>query len=277
MFYIIISIALLMIVIERCWPGTQLPTVKGWWQRIVLVNAAQLGIVLLAGQTWDRWMAGTSLLHLSEQWGDVAAGITAYLASTLVYYFWHRVRHESTFFWRFCHQLHHSVQRLEVVASFYKHPVEILINSLISSTLVYVVLGCSVRAAAIYTALAGVAEYFYHWNIRTPRWIGWIIQRPEAHRVHHQYQHHSQNYGDLPLWDWMFGTLKNPKESPARCGFDAGKEQRVREMLLFQDVNQTPERLPVTCFGCRKRWACASAKSTCSTAPKANSTTPSLS
>lgn len=260
MLWILIVIAGLMVVIERLWPGQQLPTVRLWWLRIVLVNLAQLGIVILAGLSWDRWLSSISLFKLSEQMGPWAAAGIAYVVSTFIYYFWHRLRHESTFFWRLCHQLHHSPQRIEVLASFYKHPVEIFINSVLSALIVYTLLGLSVQAAAIYTAFTAVAEYFYHWNLHTPRWVGWLIQRPESHRVHHQYQHHSQNYADLPLWDWIFGTLRNPKKSPPRCGFEPDKEQRFGEMLAFRDVHQTSPALPPTCFGCRKRWACFKSK-----------------
>lgn len=260
MFPLILGIAIVMILIERLWPAHQLPSSRGWWLRVALVNGAQLGIVMVAGLTWDRWMAGASLFSISHALDDWTAGFIAYFFSTFVYYFWHRIRHESGLFWRLCHQLHHSPRRIELLASFYKHPVEIVLNALISSSLVYLILGCSVQAAAIYTLFAAVAEYFYHWNIRTPRWLGWIIQRPESHRVHHKYQHHSQNYADLPVWDWIFGTLDNPKKSPTRCGFDADREQRVIEMLAFRDVHKTPQGLPIQCFGCRKRWACLSGK-----------------
>lgn len=257
---LLIVITVLMLVIERVWPGQSLPVVRGWWWRIAFVNAAQLGLVLLAGITWDRWCASVSLNHLGRWMGDVPSALVAYLVSTFVYYWWHRLRHESKLFWRICHQLHHSPSRIELLASFYKHPVEIFLNSVISSLLVYTLLGCSIRAAAIYTLLTAVAEYFYHWNIRTPRWIGWLVQRPESHRVHHQYNHHTQNYADLPVWDWLFGTLKNPKESPARCGFDREKEARVTEMLAFRDVHRTPAGPLPICFGCKKRWACAAGK-----------------
>lgn len=257
---LLILIAGLMVVIERLWPGQALPTVRLWWLRIVLVNLAQLGIVILAGLSWDRWLSSVSLFQISEHMGPWAAAGITYFVSTFIYYFWHRLRHESDFFWRLCHQLHHSPQRIEVLASFYKHPVEIFINSVLSALIVFTLLGCSVEAAAIYTAFTAVAEYFYHWNLRTPRWIGWLIQRPESHRVHHQFQHHSQNYADLPLWDWMFGTLKNPKKSPPRCGFDPEKEQRFTDMLAFRDVHKTEPSLPPTCFGCRKRWACHMSK-----------------
>jgi len=264
MLILLICIAALMVLIERFWPANELPRVCGWWLRILLVNLAQLGVVVIAGFTWEKWLSEISLFHLSTWLGDIPAALIAYFVSTFIYYWWHRIRHESAFFWRLCHQIHHSPQRIELLASFYKHPVEIVINSLISAALVYALLGCSVTAAAIYTGITGVAEYFYHWNIRTPHWLGFLIQRPESHRIHHKYRHHTQNYADLPLWDWLFGTFHNPEKSPARCGFDPAKEQRVIEMLAFRDVHKTEPstQLSPTCIGCSKRWACTTSKKT---------------
>ena len=36
-------------------------------------------------------------------------------------------------------EIHHSPQRIEVIASFYKHPGEMIVNSVIGSVLVYTV------------------------------------------------------------------------------------------------------------------------------------------
>ena len=148
------------------------------------------------------------------------------------------------------------------MTSFYKHPFEIVINSILSSVIVYALLGCSPRAAALYTLLIAVAEYFYHVNLRTPHWVGWFIQRPESHRVHHQYQRHTLNYADLPWIDWLFGTLKNPRDHIRRCGFSPREEQRFADMLLLQDVHKTKPVHGVlpTCLGCRKRWVCQAAR-----------------
>lgn len=262
MLILLVCIAALMVLIERIWPANGLPNVRGWWLRILLVNLAQVGVVILAGFTWEKWLSAASLFHLSAWLGDVPAALIAYFVSTFVYYWWHRIRHESAFFWKLCHQIHHSPRRIELLASFYKHPLEIFLNSLISAALVYTLLGCSVTAAAIYTGLTAVAEYFYHWNICTPHWIGFLIQRPESHRIHHKYRHHTQNYADIPLWDWLFGTFHNPEKSPARCGFDPAREQRVMEMLAFRDVHKTEPSptLAATCIGCSKRWACTMSK-----------------
>ncbi len=251
---ILLITAVAFILVERLSPGSALPQVRGWWWRIALINVLQAGVIILAGFTWDRWLATSSLLHLSQHFSAPTAALIAYFISTFIYYWWHRIRHESRFFWRLCHQLHHSATRIELLTSFYKHPVEILVNSLIGATLVYFVLGCDVVAGTIYTGLTAVAEYFYHWNIRTPRWLGNFIQRPESHRVHHQYERHTGNYADLPIWDMLFGTFDNPRTNPKQCGFQPEREQMFGKILSFQDVHKIP--LPPTCMGCGKRTAC---------------------
>lgn len=260
MIAILIAVAAVAILIERLWPAGKLPTVKGWWARVALVNLCQLGVVIVAGMTWDRWLGKTSVFSISEYLHPLAAAGVAYLVSCFVFYWWHRYRHESDFFWRLCHQLHHSPRRLEVLTSFYKHPVEIALNSLLTSLIVYGLLGCDVKAAAIYLFVIAVAEYFYHWNIKTPHWLGWIVQRPESHRVHHQYEKHTMNYADLPLLDWMFGTLENPKTRVKRCGFSPRREAQLSEMLVSKDVHKSDSTLLPTCLGCSKRWTCQSAK-----------------
>ncbi len=268
MILLLMVIAVGFFVVERLWPARELPTVRGWWGRVVLVNLTQAAVVLLAGLTWDRWMQGWSLLRLRDWFHDGWCAVIAYLVSCVIYYWWHRVRHESRLFWRLCHQLHHSPRRIELVTSFYKHPVEITLNALLSSAIVYPLLGCSPTGAAIYTVITAVAEYFYHWNIRTPRWLGWIVQRPESHRVHHQFQRHTQNYADLPALDWLFGTLENPKHE-VECGFDPGREQAFPQMLGFVDVHASAPGAAPTCLVCRKRWICAASQSTASAPAKA--------
>src|SRR5579885_1199173 len=204
-----VTAGLVMIGVERTLPGAVLPRVPGWWWRVVAINAFQVLITILAGVTWNRWLQGHSVFHLARLPDGLAVGLT-YFFSTFVFYWWHRIRHESPFWWRVAHQIHHSASRLEVMTSFYKHPAEIALNSLLSAAICYPMMGCSAGQGAIYTLIIALAEMFYHWNVRTPRWLGACIQRPESHRLHHRRFHHTRNYGDLPIWDWMFGTYANP-------------------------------------------------------------------
>jgi sterol desaturase/sphingolipid hydroxylase (fatty acid hydroxylase superfamily) len=225
-------------ILERWIPGWPLPQVKTWPTRVLLINAAQLGVVLLAGITWDKWLASASLFNLSAHASPAVGGLIAYFIATFVFYWWHRVRHENDLLWRLFHQIHHSPQRLEVITSFYKHPGEMVVNSIIGALLVYSLLGLSLEAAAIYTLCTALGEFFYHTNIKTPRWIGYFFQRPEMHRIHHQHGRHKNNYGDITWWDMMFGTYENPKNWVHTCGFDNAKEQQLLDMLAYKDLHK---------------------------------------
>ncbi len=46
------------LVLERLVPGWPLPRVRTWPLRVVAINAVQLGVVVLAGLTWERWCQG---------------------------------------------------------------------------------------------------------------------------------------------------------------------------------------------------------------------------
>ena len=232
--FAVAGVAALLFACERARPGRRWPRVAGWWARALLFNAVQVAIVWLAGSSWDGWM----LRHRpwsADALGVAGGAIVGYVAVTFVYYWWHRARHASGLLWRWLHQLHHSPARIEVVTSFYKHPLELVANGLLSSAILYLGVGVGRDAASIAVLLTGLAELFYHWNVTTPRWLGWWIQRPESHCVHHQEGLHAFNYGDLPLWDWMFGTLRNPGRFEGRCGLGAD-EGRVLDLLRGVDV-----------------------------------------
>jgi sterol desaturase/sphingolipid hydroxylase (fatty acid hydroxylase superfamily) len=225
-------------VLERLIPGWKLPYVKTWSLRVLVINGVQLCVILLAGITWEVWLSSRSVFHLSQHVSPSLGGLIAYFVATFIFYWWHRWRHEHSFLWRGFHQIHHSPQRLEVITSFYKHPGEMIANSIIGSLLVYTFLGLSLEAGAIYTMCTALGEFFYHTNIKTPRWIGFIFQRPEMHRIHHQHNRHKNNYGDITWWDMLFGTYENPKEWVHTCGFDDAKEQQLLSMLAYKDVHK---------------------------------------
>jgi sterol desaturase/sphingolipid hydroxylase (fatty acid hydroxylase superfamily) len=238
MIYTIFFVFVGCFLLERLIPGWKLPSVKTWPLRVVLINGVQLSVVLLAGITWEIWLSSWSVFDLSSIVPPIYGGMFAYFIATFVFYWWHRWRHESDVLWRAFHQIHHSPQRLEVITSFYKHPGEMIVNSIIGSLLVYTFLGLSIEAATIYTFLTAIGEFFYHTNVKTPRWVGFIFQRPEMHRIHHQYQRHKNNYGDIVWWDMLFGTYENPKEWTRTCGFAPEKEEQLLPMLAYKDIHK---------------------------------------
>lgn len=78
-------------------------------------------------------------------------------------------------------------------------------------------------------------------NVRTPRWVGFVFQRPEMHRIHHQHGRHKNNYGDITWWDMLFGTYENPEEWTRTCGFDAEMEEQLGPMPAFRDVDKVKD------------------------------------
>lgn len=238
----LVGAGIFLIVLERIFPDQPLSPVKGWWTRVIVINLFQMGIVWIGGLTWDRWFQQYSFFHLKNYLPLFPSAIVAYFVLTLVYYGWHRIRHESNFLWNVFHQLHHSASRIETITSFYKHPFEIVANALLIGTVIYVLLGISVEAGVLVTLLTCLAEYFYHMNIKTPHWVGYFIQRPEMHRIHHKRGHHYQNFADLPLWDMIFGTYSNPLRCDTPCGFKPEREQKFLEMLSFQNVNNARKK-----------------------------------
>ena len=56
-------------VLERLVPGWRLPHVRTWPLRVLAINAVQLGVVVLAGFTWERWLSAGSLFHLPRHLG----------------------------------------------------------------------------------------------------------------------------------------------------------------------------------------------------------------
>jgi len=232
--FLILS-TLAFLVAERAFPGRALPHAPGWYMRSIGVNLVQLSITLGIGAVWLPTLGNTSLLNISAWNAPAMEGFVAWFAGTFIFYWWHRLRHQKGF-WQVFHQIHHSASRIEILTSFYKHPVEILVNSVLSSIIIYQVLGCSLAGAFWFNFFAATGEYFYHANIKTPGWLRYFVQTPELHSIHHQHDVHSFNYSDIPIWDRIFGTYQDAREFSARCGFPDGAEQRLGDMLIFRDV-----------------------------------------
>lgn len=184
-----------------------------------------------------------ALFDVGARWNPVLVGFLSFFLTSFVFYWWHRATHASDLLWRTFHQLHHSARRVEALTSFYAHPMDSAAAVLLSTLSSYWVLGASPTAAAVALALTAAFDLFTHADIRTPRWLGYVLQRPEMHTVHHEYGHHAQNYG-LPLWDILFGTWSNPAERSKRLGFDDEKSERIAEMLLWRDVHKNGPACP---------------------------------
>ncbi len=235
---LIFIVAAVFMAWECLFPGRELPRSPGWYLRAASLNATQLGIVVLGGYTWSQWVQGLSLFHIDGCIPVVLQGFICWFVGTFFFYWWHRARHSIDLFWRVFHQIHHSASRIETLTAFYKHPLEIAVNSVLSTVVIFILLGASVEAAPWYSFFAALGEFYYHANLRTPRWTGYFMQRPEQHSIHHQLDVHDFNYGDITWWDRLFGTFKEAEAFAPQCGYQDAREQLMGQMLVFRDVNK---------------------------------------
>src|SRR5438309_4311859 len=98
-------------------------------------------------------------------------------------------------------------------------------------------LGLDPRAVVMTGVLQFFMTLFPHWNVRTRKWVGYFIRRPEEHILHHQRGVHAANYSDWPFWDKVFGTYREPVEGPVQISFDQAGFIDQLKMLAFVDVN----------------------------------------
>jgi sterol desaturase/sphingolipid hydroxylase (fatty acid hydroxylase superfamily) len=222
--------------IEALGPGAQaFPRIR-WWRSLgslalvatLMVNAAVSPLLLSV-------LPRAGAVDLA--WAGAWAVPPILLLTTFFTYWAHRIQHRYDLLWRMGHQLHHSVRRIDIASAMMFHPFDVAVQASMT-TLAAWLLGGSPAAAAIAGVTGFVIALFQHWNLRTPRWVGWFVQRPEAHRLHHERDVHARNFGDLPLWDMVFGTYANPATVDVEVGFDAARSRRVLAMLLWRDVNR---------------------------------------
>ena len=210
---------------------------RGWRLRGIVVTAFAVWLSMVVATFWANLLGDYTLFDLSGL-GTVMGAVVGILIYEFAHYWYHRAIHRFDVLWRFAHQMHHSAERIDAFGAYYLHPVDVFFFTSMASLILVPLLGLGAGATAIVAAFLTFNAMFQHANIRTPHWLGYIIQRPESHCVHHGRGIHHYNYSDLPLWDIVFGTFRNPQDvSEMEAGFYDGASQRIPEMLVFQDVS----------------------------------------
>lgn len=210
-----------------------------WWRtRASFVTAINFWLSLLIGEAWAKHAASWQVFDGSAL-GVAGGAVVGVLTYEFFHYWYHRSAHRFNGLWRLGHQMHHSAESLDAWGAYYLHPLDAAIFTSISSLVLFPLLGLLPEAGAWAAAALTFLGVFQHAHVKTPRWLGYLIQRPESHAIHHQRGVHAFNYADLPLWDWIFGTLRNPDLAdhwPPQ-GFHDGASVRIVEMLTFRDVS----------------------------------------
>ena len=132
--------------------------------------------------------------------------------------------------------MHHSSEKLDIPSTFYFSPIDMIGFTLLGSFIFAFVMGVSPSSATIIILFLNFLSLFQHANIKTPVWLGYFIQRPEQHAIHHSRGVHQYNYSDFPLFDLIFGTFKNPKDYQGKYGFKDGTSNKVFTIMSFKNM-----------------------------------------
>ena len=232
---IIISIFVTLVIIEIVMPARKLPLIKYWKIKGIISFISYFFVSTYLPLFWNDYLAEYKVFDLSFL-GDYWGGMIALLLYELGVYFWHRAMHKSDLLWRVFHQMHHSAERVDTYGAFFFSLMDMIGFTFLTSLVMVWIVGFTPQAA-IY-AIYGVTflAVIQHTNIKTPQWTGYIFQRPESHSLHHAKGIHAFNYSDLPLFDIIFGTFRNPKEFAKETGFYDGASRKIGKMLLFKDI-----------------------------------------
>jgi sterol desaturase/sphingolipid hydroxylase (fatty acid hydroxylase superfamily) len=229
-----------MLVIEAAVPARRFASVRRWrW-----LGAAFFVLTLLIGGLAPLLIpAGTLTAHSLLDLGALGlwAAPIGLLATTFGGYWLHRAEHRYGWLWHATHQLHHSPARVDMAGAYFAHPLEVLLKVVVSTVIASFVLGLAPLAVSLVNTIVAALGLFQHWNIRTPRVLGYFVQRPESHCVHHAIDDDGHNFSELPLWDVLFGTYSNPSTFEGEVGLQGGVRARVKDMLLMRRAEPQKE------------------------------------
>ena len=144
-------------------------------------------------------------------------GLSLFLLDDFCYYWFHRISHESRFFWA-SHSIHHSSQKYNLSTALR----QTWTGDLSGSFLFWVglpLLGFKPEWVMLMKAISLIYQFWIHTELikKLPKWFEFIFNTPSHHRVHHavQAKYLDRNHaGILIIWDRIFGTFIQEKEQP---------------------------------------------------------------
>lgn len=235
---VLIAIFAVLIFLEQILPGRTQKKIKYWVPKSLFFFIVYFYLSTYLPLIWDKYLLPYQLVNLEEM-NPIFSTIIAVLVFELLIYAWHRSIHKQDFLWRTFHQLHHSAERLDTFGAFYFSPLDMIGFTMLGSLSLTIFVGISPEAITWFLYITMFLTIFPHTNIHTPRWLGYIIQRPESHSVHHQKGVHAYNYSDLPIFDILFGTFRNPKHFVDEIGLHQGSSHQLKALLLCKNISKS--------------------------------------
>ena len=141
--------------------------------------------------------------------GLLGSAMMIMLISTFIYYWLHRIQHESLFWWRI-HATHHHITKMGCMRGDRTHPLE-WATLLLATPVALSLLGASDGVMAVVGSFSIWTGTLNHANLplKSMPVYDWVFATAQQHHVHHAYERRQadSNYGCmLILWDRVFGT-----------------------------------------------------------------------
>jgi sterol desaturase/sphingolipid hydroxylase (fatty acid hydroxylase superfamily) len=194
---------------------TEPSRVARWARRVrpgASVAAVSAGVVAAS----TGWAARTTGRRLFDRYGvgrdrgtGVLATVAAVFAWDAIYYWNHRIQHESRWLWAI-HVVHHSSERYNLSTAL-RQPVGENVGMFVP----YGLLGAMGFRPSVIEAARGVNLIYQYWiHTETISKLGpveEVLNTPSHHRVHHgsNRRYLDRNHGSLLIvWDRLFGTFQ---------------------------------------------------------------------
>ncbi|MDK2126027.1 sterol desaturase family protein [Parachitinimonas caeni] len=186
-----------------------------------------------------------------EGWhGPLLATLVYALVYDFFHYWAHRAQHEIPVLWLF-HRVHHDDAAMDASTSVRHSLGAGVAGTLLAHFPTYLVCGGGLLPYAGSVALFWVWFFFSHANLRLHLgWLGWLIVGPQQHRIHHgvSVAYHNRNYAQFfPIYDWLFGTLRQPLPDEWPETGVAGEQPSTNPLRqVFMPWRSRPQRADAT-------------------------------
>ena len=165
---------------------------------------------------WTLWLVTLiAPMQLFSTEKGLLTFVLAFVATDFVYYWYHRLSHESPLLWSI-HHTHHSSQAMNFTTAFRLNWVGKFVGPLFFLPLIIIGLPAEYVFGSL--ALGLLYQLFLHTEF-LPR-MGWfegkLLNTPSAHRVHHGVNplYIDKNYaGVFIVWDRLFGSYQAETET----------------------------------------------------------------
>jgi sterol desaturase/sphingolipid hydroxylase (fatty acid hydroxylase superfamily) len=172
----------------------------------LLTKGAVFGIFLIIYNTFH-------LFEIPFTWW---ASILVLFAEDLTYYWFHRISHESRFFWA-SHIVHHSSLKYNLSTALRQTWTGSFTSFVFWIPLVLI--GFHPVMIIMQKSISLIYQYWIHTELikKMPKWFEAVFNTPSHHRVHHATnpQYLDRNHaGIFIIWDRLFGTFEPEVEKP---------------------------------------------------------------